>query len=165
MWSQILIHVVLVCLSSRNGNRVRQIDIELGCPETNIDPEFFQFLPKYSSQNSMNQPSFVSIINDGNKNLPSLLFLSKNITLATLLIQAVRRTRVIGAHRGVSVVQWLEYRSGESEGLRFDSSWGLRIFSSSRVRDKTKKTSFSIINDVTLLWTTTGFWATNATFP
>ena len=21
-----------------NGNRVRQIDIELGCPETNIDP-------------------------------------------------------------------------------------------------------------------------------
>ena len=61
------------------------------------------------------------------------------------------------AHRGVSVAQWLEHRSAESEGLRFDSSWGLRIFSSSRVRDKTKKTSFSIINDVTLLWTTTGF--------
>ena len=26
------------CLSSRNGNRVRQIDIELGWPKTNIDP-------------------------------------------------------------------------------------------------------------------------------
>ena len=35
---QILIHVV--CLSSRNGNRVRQIDIELGCPETNIAPDY-----------------------------------------------------------------------------------------------------------------------------
>ena len=33
------------------------------------------------------------------------------------------------AHRGVSVAQWLEHRSAESEGLRFDSSWGLRIFS------------------------------------
>ena len=29
----------VVCLSSRNGNRARQIDIELGCPETNIDPD------------------------------------------------------------------------------------------------------------------------------
>ena len=42
-------------------------------------------------------------------------------------------------HRGVSVAQWLEHQSGESEGLRFDSSWGLRIFSSSHARDKTKK--------------------------
>ena len=33
------------------------------------------------------------------------------------------------AHRGVSVAQWLEHRSAECEGLRFDSSWGLRIFS------------------------------------
>ena len=33
------------------------------------------------------------------------------------------------AHRGVSVAQSLEHRSAESEGLRFDSSWGLRIFS------------------------------------
>ena len=31
-----------------------------------------------------------------------------------------------------------ENRSAESEGLRFDSSWGLRIFSSSHARDKTK---------------------------
>ena len=39
------------------------------------------------------------------------------------------------AHRGVcgSVV---EHRSAESEGLRFDSSWGLRIFSLSHARDK-----------------------------
>ena len=45
------------------------------------------------------------------------------------------------AHRGVSVAQWLEHRSAESEGLRpFDSSWGLRIFSLSRARDKTKET-------------------------
>ena len=31
-----------------------------------------------------------------------------------------------------------ENRSAESEGLRFDSSWGLKIFSSSHARDKTK---------------------------
>ena len=43
------------------------------------------------------------------------------------------------AHRRVSVAQWLEYRSAESECLRFDSSWGLRIVSLSRARDETKK--------------------------
>ena len=48
------------------------------------------------------------------------------------------------AHRGVSVAQWLEHRSAESESLRFDSSWGLKIFSLSHTRDKTKKTYFSI---------------------
>ena len=32
----------------------------------------------------------------------------------------------------------------ESEGLRFDSSWELRIFSLSHARDKTIKPSFSI---------------------
>ena len=42
------------------------------------------------------------------------------------------------AHRGVSVAEWLEHRSAESEGLRFDSSWGLRIFSLSYASDKTK---------------------------
>ena len=41
--------------------------------------------------------------------------------------------------RGASVAQWLELRSAESEGLRFDSSWALRIFSLSHARDKTKK--------------------------
>ena len=47
------------------------------------------------------------------------------------------------AHRGVSVAQWLEHRSAEYEDLRFNSSWGLRIFSLSRARNKTK-TSFSV---------------------
>ena len=42
------------------------------------------------------------------------------------------------AQRRVSVAQWLEHPSAESEGLRFDSSWGLRIFSLSHARDKTK---------------------------
>ena len=48
------------------------------------------------------------------------------------------------AHSGVSATQWLEHRSAESEGLRFDFSWILRIFSLSHARDKTKKTYFSI---------------------
>ena len=42
-------------------------------------------------------------------------------------------------HRRAFVAQWLEHRSAESAGLRFDSSWGLRIFSWSHARDKTKK--------------------------
>ena len=42
------------------------------------------------------------------------------------------------AHRGDSATQWLEHRSAESEDLRFDSSWGLRIFSLSHARDKTR---------------------------
>ena len=42
-------------------------------------------------------------------------------------------------HRRVSVAQLLEHRSAESEGLRFDSSQGFRIFSWSHARDKTKK--------------------------
>ena len=46
------------------------------------------------------------------------------------------------AHRGISVVQWTEHRSAESEGLMFDSSWGLRIFSLSHARKKTKKHLF-----------------------
>ena len=33
----------------------------------------------------------------------------------------------------------VEHRSAVSEGLRFDSSWGLRIFSLSHARDKTNK--------------------------
>ena len=32
----------------------------------------------------------------------------------------------------------VEHRNAESEGLRFDSSWGLRNFSLSHARDKTK---------------------------
>ena len=42
------------------------------------------------------------------------------------------------AHQRVSVPQWLSIGAEESEGLRFDSSWGLRIFSLSHARDKTK---------------------------
>ena len=32
----------------------------------------------------------------------------------------------------------VQHRNAESEGLRFDSSWGIRIFSLSHARDKTK---------------------------
>ena len=46
------------------------------------------------------------------------------------------------AHRGGSVV---EHRSTESKGLRFDSLWGLRIFSLSHARDETKKHFFLIM--------------------
>ena len=38
------------------------------------------------------------------------------------------------AHRGV-----VEHRNAKSDGLRFDSTWGLRIFSLSHARGKTKK--------------------------
>ena len=36
----------------------------------------------------------------------------------------------------------VEHRSAVSEGLWFDSSWGLRIFSLYHTRDKTKKNTF-----------------------
>ena len=42
------------------------------------------------------------------------------------------------AHRGVSVALVVEHRSVESEGLKFYSSWGLRIFSLSHALDKMK---------------------------
>ena len=45
----------------------------------------------------------------------------------------------------------VEHRSAESEGLRFDSSWELRIFSLSHARDKTKKKTFSNEKDVCVL--------------
>ena len=82
------------------------------------------------------------------KNLPSLLFLSTNITLSTLLILAVCRTRVMNlvidlAHCRVTVTQWLQHLSAKSEGLRFSSSWGLNFFFVPRSwRDEIK--SFSI---------------------
>ena len=50
----------------------------------------------------------------------------------------------------------VEHRSAESEGLRFDSSRGLRIVSLSHARDKTK-TSFTtviIVTTITLVITT-----------
>ena len=78
------------------------------------------------------------------QNLPSLLFLSTNITLSTLVILALCRTCVIHELRSPwnlygSVV---EHRSAESERLRFDSSCGLRIYSLSHARDKTKNNIF-----------------------
>ena len=73
-----------------------------------------------------------------------LLFLSTNVTLSTLLILAVCRTRVIHELHKTPSSPWsicssvVEHQSAESEGLRVDSSWGLRIFSLSHARDKTK---------------------------
>ena len=40
---------------------------------------------------------------------------------------------------GVSVAQWLEHRSTESDGLRFDSSRGLRFFFCPRLVTRRKK--------------------------
>ena len=92
------------------------------------------------------------------KNLPSLLFLSTNITLSTLLILAVCRKlgqRLMQSHvkhgllrncflpchatlreklRDISKNEWAwslcgsEHRSAESEGLRLDSSGGTQNF-------------------------------------
>ena len=42
------------------------------------------------------------------------------------------------AHHRVSVAWFVERRSADSEGLWFDSSQGLRIFSLSHGRDKKK---------------------------
>ena len=44
------------------------------------------------------------------------------------------------AHHRVSVYcgSVVEHRSAESVGLRFDTSWGFRIFSLSHARDKTE---------------------------
>ena len=77
------------------------------------------------------------------QNLPSLLFLPTNITLSTLLILAVCRKRVMNlvidlAHCGVSMFQWLEHLGAKSQGLRFNSTWGLWIFSLSHARDEMK---------------------------
>ena len=47
------------------------------------------------------------------------------------------------AHHRVSVLSVVEHWSVESEGLRFDSSWGLRIFSLSHAHYKTNVFIFS----------------------
>ena len=67
------------------------------------------------------------------------------MTLWTLPILAVCRTRVTNQLcNGPCSLQSLlfgsveEHRDAESEGLRFDSSWGLRVFSLSHACDKTK---------------------------
>ena len=56
------------------------------------------------------------------------------------------------AHRGVSVAQWLEHWSAESEGLRFDSSWGLQNFSLLHARDK-KKNILPLSNCISFVFT------------
>ena len=54
------------------------------------------------------------------------------------------------AHHGVSMVQQLKHWNMESEGLRCDSSWGLRIFPLSTLVTRPKKISFSIINIIVI---------------
>ena len=49
------------------------------------------------------------------------------------------------AHRGVSATQWLEHRSAESEGLRFDFSWILRKFCPTLVTRRKKHNSLLIL--------------------
>ena len=79
------------------------------------------------------------------QNLLSFLFYLQNMTLTTLLILTICRTRVIYELRyGPCSPQSLcgsvvEHRSTESEGLRFDSLQGLGLLSLSHARDKTKK--------------------------
>ena len=42
----------------------------------------------------------------------------------------------------------VKYRGAECEGLRFDSSWGIRIFSLSHARDKTKNIFLYIFTEL-----------------
>ena len=42
------------------------------------------------------------------------------------------------AHCGVSMFQWLEHLGAKSQGLRFNSTWGLKSFSLSHARDEMK---------------------------
>ena len=78
----------------------------------------------------------------------SLIFLSTNTTLSTLLIPAVCRTRVIELRPRSP---WclcgseVEHRSAESEGPRFDSSWALRICLYSTLVTRRKKPYLPII--------------------
>ena len=69
------------------------------------------------------------------------LFTSMGQRKKTLLILTVCRTYEL--HNGSSSPYGLcssavEHQSAESGGLRFNSSWGLRIFSFSHTRDKTE---------------------------
>ena len=73
----------------------------------------------------------------------SLIYINKhyalNIADLSSMQDACQMNVVIDfAHRGVSAVQWLEHRSAESKGLRFDSSLVLRIFCLSHASNKKK---------------------------
>ena len=78
------------------------------------------------------------------KNLPSLLFLSTNITLMDIadpnsMQDTCHMNFVIDlAYRGVSVAQWSEHRSAEIRRSAVRFVMGLRIFSFSHALDKTK---------------------------
>ena len=66
----------------------------------------------------------------------SFFFLNLNLINLSSVQDACHMNFIIDlAHHGVSVV---EHRSTESESLRFDSSWGLRIFSLSHTYHQTK---------------------------
>ena len=72
-----------------------------------------------------------------------ILFTNMTLSTSTWLILALCKMSVIGTlyrPRSPSCLCGLviEHRSAESEGLRFDSSWELRIFSLSHAGDKTK---------------------------
>ena len=68
--------------------------------------------------------------------LLSCLPWSLNMSFAVLLISMklihyMKSIACIGGNASdnhSTVAQWLEHRSAESEGMRFDTSWGLRIF-------------------------------------
>ena len=76
--------------------------------------------------------------------LTNLLILFSNIMLSTLLILAICRSYVIHElfNRPCSPQSlWasvVEHWRAESQGLRFNSSWGLRNFSLSHTSDETK---------------------------
>ena len=82
--------------------------------------------------------------------LYSLLYLSTNIAQCAGRMSCELRYRPRSPWSLCGSV--VEHRSEESEGLRFDSSWELRIFSLSHARDN-NKTSFliSYIANVLLL--------------
>ena len=72
---------------------------------------------------------------------------------ATETLQWVHTARISNVDRVMFVNRnKRENRSAESEGLRFDSSWGLRIFSSSHTMIR-RKTSFSrFLSILTRTW-------------
>ena len=79
------------------------------------------------------------------QNLPSPLFLCTNIMLMDIANPSSMQDTchmnflIDFAHNVVSCGSFVEHRSTESEGLRFNSSWGLGIFSLSHACDKTEK--------------------------
>ena len=60
-----------------------------------------------------------------------------------VLSRAWTKEKTLSPHEAnePKTLYFLEHWSAESEGLRFDSSWGLRIFPSYHARDKAKNIS------------------------